>query len=31
VWLFGPDYPLLILSYVDGAESMEYAFCYGIL
>ena len=25
VWLFGPDYPLLILPYVDGAENMECA------
>ncbi len=29
LWLFGPDYSLLILPYVDGAENMECAFCYG--
>jgi hypothetical protein len=26
LWLFGPDYSLLILPYVDGAENMECAF-----
>ena len=27
--LVSPDYPLLILPYVDGAENMECAICYG--
>jgi hypothetical protein len=25
LWLVGPDYPLLILPYVDGAKNMECA------
>jgi hypothetical protein len=29
VWLFGPDYLLLILPHVEGAKNMECAFCYG--
>jgi hypothetical protein len=31
LWLVGPNYPLLILLYVDGAKNMECAFCYGTL
>ena len=27
--LVGPDYPLLILQYIDVAENMECAFWYG--
>jgi len=26
LWLVGPDYPHLILPYVDGAKNMECAF-----
>jgi hypothetical protein len=26
LWLVGPDYPVLILPYVDGAEIVECAF-----
>jgi hypothetical protein len=29
--LVGPDYPLLILPYVDGAKNMERALCYGTM
>jgi hypothetical protein len=29
LWLFGPDYPLLVLLCVDGAENMECALWYG--
>lgn len=29
LWLFGPDYRLLILPFVDGAKNMECAFWHG--